>query len=787
MFRPTNTLFLLPLAILATVACTWAQDDHLVSAAAPIELPPVVVSGTRLTDPPFEQPYAFYRTTTEELDLQVGRTALDRFNYGPGVIIQRTAPNQASPFIRGLTGEQTLLMLDGVRFNHAFMRPGPNQYAALIPGVSINSIDAILGSSSTVNGSDGLTGALDFRLQEAGRGVSSLASPWAEFRADTGDGITVNLGLDGVSEDWAYSIEFSGSSFHDRVGGKDHDEHLFGPNQGDTNQIPNTGYEEFSAGLRLAYFGLADHVVELNAGHSRQVDAPRPGGYFENSGKPDRLFRFFDPQQFTYVHLRDQWQIGSPAVERLQTTLWWHQFAEEQFRSSIRDLGSADERVRRREFDDTLNAFGIDVQATTLLGGNDQHELTWGATYIYETTSNSYREFRTPKGSTNPDRLAAFEPQDWPNNTSVPDDSKYTTLGLFLQDDWQITEDISVLAGVRYSRYSWSFGEVDGSVDNFTGSLRGSWFVADDHNLFVGFSRGFRAPNLTNLAGAVDRGSSGNPAAGNPNLEPEISYTYEVGWKWQQERNYFSLSAFKTDIEDLIQRDFSNTGEFTNVEGADLYGFEAAWDYGIYLAPEHRLSLVGSVSLVEATRDIPQAELNNTNMTFRTDFNDLVPSGGFTFGIVKDQVAAFIRALESVTDTTVIANPNVLALNRQIGEVIVGRRDGYVTTTFTDTIASQSVEFLETGTQLTFRPYICGHDLIRMDIHPEDSSGGLNDANLPFKATTEVTTSIMVRDGHTILIGGLFREVSTAARSQVPLAGNIPLAGALFRNTNDFT
>lgn len=185
--------------------------------------------------------------------------------------------------------------------------------------------------------------------------------------------------------------------------------------------------------------------------------------------------------------------------------------------------------------------------------------------------------------------------------------------------------------------------------------------------------------------------------------------------------------------------------------------------------------------------DIPQEELNNTNMTFRTDFNGLVPPGGFTFGIVKDQVAAFVRALESVTDTTVIANPKVLALNRQEGEVIVGRRDGYITTTFTDTIASQSVEFLETGTQLTFRPYICGQDLIRMDIHPEDSSGGLNDANLPFKATTEVTTSIMVRDGHTILIGGLFRESSTATRSQIPLAGNIPLAGALFRNTNDFT
>ena len=45
----------------------------------------------------------------------------------------------------------------------------------------------------------------------------------------------------------------------------------------------------------------------------------------------------------------------------------------------------------------------------------------------------------------------------------------------------------------------------------------------------------------------------------------------------------------------------------------------------------------------------------------------------------------------------------------------------------------------------------------------------------------------MVKDGHTILIGGLFREVSTASRGQVPGLGNLPIAGALFRRTRDDT
>ena len=200
-----------------------------------------------------------------------------------------------------------------------------------------------------------------------------------------------------------------------------------------------------------------------------------------------------------------------------------------------------------------------------------------------------------------------------------------------------------------------------------------------------------------------------------------------------------------------------------------------------------QLSSVSPAAQSITTGNIPTPQLNNTNFTVRTDLNGALPDGGFTFGILKDQIGVFVRALEQITDTDILANPKLLALNKQVGQVIVGRRDGYLTTTITETTAIQTVEFLETGTVLTFRPFI-GHDgVVRMEIHPKDSTGGLTDANLPFEQTTEVTTNILVRDGRTILIGGLFREVGTATRGQVPLLGNIPVAGALFRRTRDAT
>ena len=567
-------------------------------------LPEVVVTGTRLGKPPAEQPYAFYRLSEEDLQIRVGSTALDRMNYGPGVFLQRTAPNQASPFIRGLTGEQTLLMLDGVRFSHAMMRPGPNQYSALIPDMSIRSIDAILGAASTVAGSDGLTGALDFRLAPAGRGIERPASAWMETRVDTGSGGTVQLGVDGSQNDWAYSIELSGSRFHNRVGGRNFRDRIFFREDSDSDRIPNTAYDAAAAGLRLAYTGMQDHVWEISAGHSRQMDAPRPDGYAENTGRRNLIDRYFDPQALTYLHVRDRWTIGSPIVERMQTTLWWHQFQEKQFRTQWIGLDTPEQAIRRREYEDRLDAIGLDLQLTTLFGAEDQHELTWGTTLVHEKTDNQYKDLRTPAGSSDLRALRPHQPQDWPNNTTVTDGSTYTTVGFFVQDDWRMSERFSLLTGARYSRHAWSFGDVSGDTDDVTGSLRGLWTATVDQRLFAGVSKGYRAPNLTNLDGLSDRGSSGSPAQGNPNLKPEVSYTYETGWRWQRQRDFMAVTAFYTQIDDLIQRDFSGSGEFTNVEGADLRGAESAWDIGMDIG-RSRLALLGAVSLIEGKRDIP--------------------------------------------------------------------------------------------------------------------------------------------------------------------------------------
>jgi type IV pilus assembly protein PilQ len=160
---------------------------------------------------------------------------------------------------------------------------------------------------------------------------------------------------------------------------------------------------------------------------------------------------------------------------------------------------------------------------------------------------------------------------------------------------------------------------------------------------------------------------------------------------------------------------------------------------------------------------------------------------GLTAGFSSNNVQAIITALEEITDVTILANPKVLAVNKQEGFVQIGQKLGYVDQTSQNlTSTTQSVAFLETGTVLTFRPYIGDDGYIRMDILPKDSSGVVANS-LPQETLTMVKTNIMVKDGETIVIGGLFRDSVTTGRSQVPILGDIPFVGALFRGTDDKT
>ena len=162
---------------------------------------------------------------------------------------------------------------------------------------------------------------------------------------------------------------------------------------------------------------------------------------------------------------------------------------------------------------------------------------------------------------------------------------------------------------------------------------------------------------------------------------------------------------------------------------------------------------------------------------------------GLNVGVVTNNISVFVHALEEAHDTTVLSNPKVLALNKQSAEVNVGDQIGYRgAVTQTETANTQDVQFMDVGTRLAFRPYISDDGYIRLEIHPEVSQRGLETLDgVPSKSTVEVTCNVIVKDGHTIVVGGLFEEIADINRQQIPGLGNLPLLGPLFRLKTDGT
>jgi|GEM_PF-1747270 len=166
-----------------------------------------------------------------------------------------------------------------------------------------------------------------------------------------------------------------------------------------------------------------------------------------------------------------------------------------------------------------------------------------------------------------------------------------------------------------------------------------------------------------------------------------------------------------------------------------------------------------------------------------------LPEGaqGLFAGVITGDTETFLEALAETVDMKTLANPKILAVDNEEAEIIIGDRLGFRITTTTETSSLESVEFIDVGTQLTLTPRISDDGLVLLEIHPEVSSGTISAAGLPSESTAEATTHMLVKDGQTIVLGGLLKESDSERVLKVPVLGDIPWLGHLFRRTKKTT
>jgi len=126
----------------------------------------LIVSASRKETSSTDLPYATEVVNSPSQSFQMFRSTPEALTAVPGVFVQKTNHGGGSPFIRGLTGNQTLILVDGIRLNNSTFRYGPNQYLNTIDPFTIHKMEVLKGSGSVQYGSDALGGVIQVLTKE---------------------------------------------------------------------------------------------------------------------------------------------------------------------------------------------------------------------------------------------------------------------------------------------------------------------------------------------------------------------------------------------------------------------------------------------------------------------------------------------------------------------------------------------------------------------------------------------------------------------------------------------
>ena len=171
--------------------------------------------------------------------------------------------------------------------------------------------------------------------------------------------------------------------------------------------------------------------------------------------------------------------------------------------------------------------------------------------------------------------------------------------------------------------------------------------------------------------------------------------------------------------------------------------------------------------------------------------NPLLP--GFSFSLEGTSEARFIiDTLSAITEVNMLSSPNVIVLNNQVARLRVGDEVPIVTQTTTsavtdDPLIINSVQYRSTGVNLEVTPRVNASGMITLEVSQEVSDVVVTTTSTIDSPTIQnrfLLTTVSVRSGETVMLGGLIREESTDSESGIPFLHQLPFIGSLFGQTD---
>lgn len=499
------------------------------------------------------------RATLEE---SLPRSAPDALRAVPGVSVQQSSHGQASPYVRGLTGQRVVHLFDGIRLNTGIYRQGPNQYFFTVDSQTLDRLEVTRGSASTRWGPDALGGAIlaiprertpDTSLDgvrfepRLSLGFRSADLEWggrAELGADLGDRVAF---LGGVGYREASLLRGGGvvRSPLDgtRAGVPRFREELAGRPEGAWHTQLGTGFRELTFDGRFVLkVGPRLRAVGALYGY-RQMDAPRTDRCPPVDAPSDECLTVREQfRTLGYVALRGD---AGEIVRDLDLVLSYQRHHER--RDDVRPRSNV-----RFDWRDDVDTYGIAVRAATPVARFTPTawlRLRYGVDAYSDTVSSAAWQTLTDLDLT----LTL-------SRGRYLDHSTYATLGAFLMLELQPLDGLVVRTGGRLGMVG---ARAPGDAASGTQRVRDEFAVGigrlgveitptREVGLTLAVDQGFRAPNLDDLTSRQQTGPGFQFE--NPELRPERSTSFDLGLRLRFPFLTLDTHAFALLIEDGIVR-----------------------------------------------------------------------------------------------------------------------------------------------------------------------------------------------------------------------------------------
>jgi len=512
----------------------------------------VVITANRYGSLQIKTPEAIRVIDNKSIQKFQLRTAPEALLLTPGVFVQKTNHGGGSAFLRGLTGNQTLLLVDGIRLSNATIRYGPNQYFNTIDVFSIEKIEVLRGSGSVQYGSDAIGGTIQAFSHEL---VTAEKPTWGSTLltriATQGMEQSLHGGVTYSNKRVAFRAGITWRNFGDLVGGDT------------TGRLTPTGYRELDFDLKGKIFLSLSSDLTVAYQNVHQGDVP----VFHKVALENYAVNKMDPQkrELAYVRLNQKLNAGI-----LKSAVFTASFQRNEEGRELLKNGSS---ILRTE-NDKVRSFAFSAEAFA----SDRNG--WSANTGLEVYNDLVSSSRTDRDLSTD--VEVLKRGLYPNGATMTSIAAFSMHTFDLQN-WNIT------AGARFNTFINKVNDEAVGITKLTptalvGNLAILRKLNKTSNLFVSMNTGFRAPNIDDLGtlGIVDF----RYETPNFDLKPEHSFQYQIGYKYQDSKLRGEIYVYRNELYNLIVRNRmvgdSIEGypiyQKENVERAYIQGAETAWD-----------------------------------------------------------------------------------------------------------------------------------------------------------------------------------------------------------------